>query len=187
MPVQTTPGTTLTTTECAVLGLLTRRPMSGYDLKKAIEGSVGYFWDSAKSQIYAVLPRLVEQGYATSRIVPQSPRPDKEVYRITRRGRRALTEWIERTPTLPAPARNPLLLKIFFGEHSSPEVLLEQVRERRREAEQLKEELAAIEETAGGEHDFYPALTREYGRQYADAIIRWATKAERKLARRSGT
>ena len=42
MPVQTK-AETLTTTECAVLGLLTRRAMSGYDLKRAIETSVGYF------------------------------------------------------------------------------------------------------------------------------------------------
>ena len=71
----------LTTTEVAVLGLLTRCPMSGYDLKKEIEGSVGYFWGPAKSQIYAVLPRLVEAGFATSRRIAQSQRPDKQVYR----------------------------------------------------------------------------------------------------------
>lgn len=177
---------TLATTECAVLGLLARGPMSGYDLKKAIERSVGYFWGPAKSQIYAVLPRLVEAGYATSRRVTQSQRPDKKVYRITPRGRQAVTEWIERSPGPPSPDRNPLLLKIFFGDLSSPEVLLEQIRERRREAEQLKDELDAIEEkTAAGSQDFYPALTRKYGYRYADAIIRWAAAAERDLMRRS--
>jgi PadR family transcriptional regulator AphA len=187
MPVQTKTAV-LTTTECAVLGLLSRGPMSGYDLKKAVEGSVGYFWAPAKSQIYAVLPRLVEAGYATSRKVPQSRRPDKEVYRITRRGRKALREWIEETPTQIAPDRSPLLVKLFFGEHASAEVLLEQVRERRAEMEELISALDAIEEhTDCGEHDFFPRLTRRYGRLYAEAITRWADESERDLLARIGS
>ena len=33
----------LTTTEAALLGLLRKGPMSGYDLRKDVERSVGYF------------------------------------------------------------------------------------------------------------------------------------------------
>jgi len=184
MPVETKTST-LTTTECAVLGLLARGPKSGYDLKKAIDRSVGYFWGPAKSQIYAVLPSLVEAGYATSRTVAQERRPDKEVYRITARGRAALRRWVEEAPASPTPDRNPLLLKIFFGEHASPEILLEQVRARRAEMEQLKDELNAIEEQArDGTHDFFPQLTRMYGRRYAEAIIGWADDVERKFEQR---
>ena len=184
MPVETKEST-LTTTECAVLGLLARGPKSGYDLKKAIDGSVGYFWGPAKSQIYAVLPSIVEAGYATSRTVAQARRPDKEVYRVTARGRAALRRWVEEAPVSPTPDRNPLLLKIFFGEHASAEILLEQVRARRVEMEQLKDELDAIDERAsGGSHDFFPELTRMYGRRYAEAIIGWADDVERKLEQR---
>jgi PadR family transcriptional regulator AphA len=175
----------LTTTECAVLGLLTRRAMSGYDLKKAIETSVGYFWGPAKSQIYAVLPRLVEAGYATSKKVAQSHRPDKQVYRITARGRKVFKEWIDEPPSPPQPNRNPLLLKLYFGDLSSPEKLAEHVHERRAAAEQLKAELTAFD---AGPHDpqldFYANLTRRYGHVFADAIIRWADETLGELARR---
>ncbi|MGH2921988.1 MAG: PadR family transcriptional regulator [Gaiellaceae bacterium] len=175
----------LTATEAAVLGLLTRGPMSGYDLKKRAESSVGYFWDPAKSQIYAVLPRLVEAGFATRRKVAQEQRPDKQVYRITSRGREALKDWIELTPPPPDPARNPLLLKVFFGDLADPETVLEQVRERRREAEQLKAELAELEAgRTGTKSDLFPSLTRSYGRHYADAVIRWARDVERELGTR---
>ena len=184
MPVKTR-SATLTATEVAVLGLLTSGPMSGYDLKKRAEGSVGYFWDPAKSQIYAVLPRLVEAGYATSRKVAQQQRPDKQVYRITAGGREALRRWIELTPAPPDPARNPLLLKVFFGELADTAAVLEQVRARRREAEQLKAELQEIDERcAGAEGDLFPSLTRRYGHHYADAIIRWAKEVERELGGR---
>jgi PadR family transcriptional regulator, regulatory protein AphA len=183
MPVGTT-ASTLTATEVAVLGLLMSGPSSGYALKKQAEGSVGYFWDPAKSQIYAVLPRLVAAGYATSRKVAQEQRPDKQVYRITARGKQALRDWIELTPPPPDPARNPLLLKVFFGDLADPEAVLDQVRARRKEAEQLKAELDEIDARCEGkEGDLYASLTRRYGRHYADAIIRWADEVERKLGR----
>jgi PadR family transcriptional regulator AphA len=181
MPVKTS-ASTLTATEVAVLGLLTSGPKSGYDLKKQAEGSVGYFWDPAKSQIYAVLPRLVEAGHATSRTVTQEQRPDKQVYRITARGRQALREWIELTPPPTDPARNPLLLKVFFGDLADPQAVLDQVRVRRTEAEQLKAHLDEIDSRCEGKKDdLYPSLTRRYGHYYADAIIRWADEVERKL------
>ena len=103
MVAKTNRKTALTTTEAAVLGVLTWGPMSGYDLKKAIDSSVGYFWGPAKSGIYALLPRLAESGLATSRQIAQSGRPDKRVYRITARGRAALRTWIRTHPPLPIP------------------------------------------------------------------------------------
>ena len=56
----------LTATEAALLGLLRKGPMSGYDLRKDVERSVGYFWAPAKTQIYATLPRLVESGFCAT-------------------------------------------------------------------------------------------------------------------------
>jgi DNA-binding PadR family transcriptional regulator len=172
----------LTTTEAAILGVLTIDAMSGYDLKKAIDASVGYFWGPAKSGIYAVLPRLVASGLATSREVAQSGRPDKRVYRITAAGRRALRSWIAETPAPPDPDRNPLLLKLFFGSLAAPEVLAEQIRERRVEAERLDQALDEFDREADPD-DLYGSLTREWGHEYARAVGRWARKAEAALAR----
>src|SRR5690348_15812007 len=127
----------LTATEASILGLLTDGELAGYDLVKAIAGSVGYLWAPAKSQLYSVLPRLVESGLASARVVRQSSRPDKQLYRITDAGRAALRDWINtRAPT--EPDRNPLLLQLFFGDNGDPAALLEHVRARRRELEELE-------------------------------------------------
>lgn len=93
---------TLTTTEAALLGLLADGELSGYDLKRLVERSVGYFWRPARSQIYAVLPRLVERGLARRRAVAQAMRPDKQVYRITPAGRGALRTWLDAAPLDPS-------------------------------------------------------------------------------------
>ena len=170
----------LTATEYAVLGLLTRGEKSGYDLRKAAEGSVGYFWTPAKSRIYAILPRLVEAGLVRRRDVAQSGRPDKQLYRLTPKGEEALRHWVGQADLEPETSRNTLLVKVFFGDLAEPEQMLEQIRQRRGEVEQLKAELEAIE--ARGRDDLYPHLTRLYGLEYAKAIIRWAKAAERELS-----
>jgi PadR family transcriptional regulator, regulatory protein AphA len=172
----------LTTTEAAILGVLTGGAMSGYDLKKAIDTSVGYFWGPARSGIYAVLPRLVASGFATSREVAQSGRPDKRIYRITAAGRKALRSWIEDTPAPPDPDRNPLLIKLFFGALTSPDVLSAQIRQRREEAERLDRALHQFDREADPD-ELYGALTRDWGHEYSRAVERWARKAEAALAR----
>jgi PadR family transcriptional regulator AphA len=69
IPVQTT---TLTTTEAVALGVLAEGERSGYDLLKRVEASVGHIWSPAKSQLYAILPRLVDAGLARRRTVRRS-------------------------------------------------------------------------------------------------------------------
>jgi DNA-binding PadR family transcriptional regulator len=165
-----------------VLGLLASGEQSGYDLKRRIERSVGYFWAPARSQIYAVLPRLVDAGLVRRREVKQSRRPDKQLYRITKGGREALRAWLA-VPIDPEPGHTVLLLKLFFGEHGDFDSMLDHVRARRRDAEQLKKELIEIEaRTPKTPEDRFPALTRRYGLEYADALIRWADWAERNLS-----
>ena len=59
---------------------------SGYDLLKLTSKAIGHIWTPAKSQLYAVLPRLARDGLAERRQVVQSTRPDKQLYRITTDG-----------------------------------------------------------------------------------------------------
>jgi DNA-binding PadR family transcriptional regulator len=170
----------LTTTEAALLGLLAASEASGYDLKKAVESSVGYFWLPAKSQIYAVLPRLVADGLATRRAVAQPHRPDKHVYRISAQGRAALEDWLEE-PAGEDSGR--LLLKVFFGSLVDPDVVLRHVTEWRGRMEQLRDDLERMEAEAGDRpKNPYSALTRAYGLEYAHAVIRWTKGVERRLA-----
>ena len=96
----------------AVLGLLSREELSGYDLKRWMERPLGYFWSARHSQIYPELARLEEDGFVTHRVVEQSGRPDKKVYRITAEGREALKEWVIEPPAS-RPVRDELTLKAY--------------------------------------------------------------------------
>jgi DNA-binding PadR family transcriptional regulator len=167
--------TTLTTTEAVVLGLLAERERSGYDLLKRAEGSVAHMWAPAKSQLYAVLPRLVEAGLARRRTVRQSGRPDKRVYRLTPAGRDAVRHWLE---TAPPKSWDELLLRVFFAELGSREALLRQLEDYAEVQRGFLEEYEAIRPATP-----YGALTLEYGLELMPARLAWIERAIRELSR----
>ena len=94
------------------MGLLSREELSGYDLKRWMERPLGYFWSAKHSQIYPELARLEGEGFVTHRVVEQSGKPDKKVYRITPAGLVALGEWVVRLPES-RPVRDELTLKAY--------------------------------------------------------------------------
>jgi DNA-binding PadR family transcriptional regulator len=96
----------------AILGLLAREELSGYDLAGRMRARAGHFWEARHSQIYPELARLEEGGLVTHRVVEQQDRPDKKVYEITPAGLDALKEWVTEPPT-PRLARDELVLKAY--------------------------------------------------------------------------
>jgi DNA-binding PadR family transcriptional regulator len=177
---------TLSTTELSVLGLLTAfGEHSGYDLKKHAEAGVGYVWTAAKSQIYAVLPRLVEGGYATARRVEQSSRPDKQVYRITAKGEETFRAWLEEPVEERPDARSTFLLKIFFGRHMSREALVAHLERKREGATSYLAEYREIEERIRDEESsYFGYVTLRWGIAQAEAWIHWADEILRELEQR---
>jgi DNA-binding PadR family transcriptional regulator len=163
--------------------MLAGKERSGYDLLKAIERSVGFFWTPSKSQLYALLPKLVERGLLEARRIEQDKRPDKTVYRITKAGRAALREGLEQAS--PAVDRNPFELRVFFGEHMRPgavRAMIEARRDRQRAHLAILEE---IERDPGVVADTYPYLTLLAGKENAKAAIRWAEQALQILEERA--
>jgi DNA-binding PadR family transcriptional regulator len=173
---------TLTTTEAAVLALLAiEGERSGYDLAKQVARAIGHVWSPARSQLYAVLPRLVRDGLASSRRVAQTTRPDKQLYRITREGRRTLAAWFE---TVEPGARDTVLLKVFLGKLTTPEVLLEHLDQFRADVEDRLAVLREIEPTNTNRgHDWFHRHLLRYGIERAEHELRWADDVARALRR----
>jgi DNA-binding PadR family transcriptional regulator len=167
-----------TTTESALLGLLALEgEQSPYDLLKIVEGSVGFFFAPARSHVYDVLPRIERLGWAASRAIAQSGRPDKRVYRITRSGRKVLRDWVEGPDPGPED-RNVVLLKIYFGALVDPSVTVERLEAllaRARGRHQLFLEMDA--RNLGNTAEFFPLLTLRHGIEQSAATVRWAEEA----------
>jgi DNA-binding PadR family transcriptional regulator len=96
----------------AILACLTERPMTGYELAKTFDASIGFFWKADHQQIYRELSRLRDRGHVQGREVVQSGKPNKLVYTLTPEGRAALRHWAAR-PSSPASMKDDLLVRLY--------------------------------------------------------------------------
>jgi DNA-binding PadR family transcriptional regulator len=96
----------------AILVCLTERPMTGYELAKTFDTSIGFFWRADHQQIYRELARLRDRGHVRGREVVQSGKPNKLVYTLTSEGRAALKQWATR-PSSPSSIKDDLLVRLY--------------------------------------------------------------------------
>lgn len=96
----------------AILVCLTEKPMSGYDLAKNFDASVGFFWRASHQQIYRELAKLRTRGLVQSEEISQSGKPNRIVHTITDEGRAVVRQWSLKQPRMPA-IKDDLLLKFY--------------------------------------------------------------------------
>jgi DNA-binding PadR family transcriptional regulator len=101
-------------TKFAVLGLLSWKPMSGYDIKKLVDVGLSHFWNENYGQIYPTLESLVKEGLATRKEDRTSSKRKRFVYTITRKGQQVFRDWLAE-PTGSPIVRNELQLKFFLS------------------------------------------------------------------------
>jgi PadR family transcriptional regulator, regulatory protein AphA len=171
---------TLTPSSYAVLGFLARQPGSGYELGTRAASSVDQFWPLTRTHIYGELAKLEALGFVTGVEVEQQHLPDKRVYSLTREGERVLQAWLaDPDPGTPRP-RQPMLVKLYFGEHLSvaqARTLLvryrEQARERRdRYAADVAADTAALAADPESPRRFGRAAAL-FGLRRAEADLIW--------------
>jgi DNA-binding PadR family transcriptional regulator len=166
--------------EQAILGFLSYRPFSGYDLKKIFDTSVQHFWPADQSQIYRTLNRLTENGWATMERVEQENRPDRKVYHITAVGRDALRDWLV-GPVPVGDHRSAALIQVFFAGQLPDEDVLgmferaaASVREGLKQYDEIPENMEAYSEYVESRREFYFwMLTLEAGKTMARANLGW--------------
>jgi DNA-binding PadR family transcriptional regulator len=85
----------------AILGLLSWKPSTGYELKKIFEESSTMYWSGNNNQIYKSLIQLLKEGLVTNEIQHQESSPSKKIYTITEEGLAELKEWVLSNPEPP--------------------------------------------------------------------------------------
>jgi len=79
----------MATIDLIVLGMLTREPMSAYDIQKQVEYRQVSRWVKVSTpSIYKKVLQLEEKGYIVSRTVKEGKMPEKAVYTLTESGRK---------------------------------------------------------------------------------------------------
>ena len=98
-----------------VLGYLSWRPMTGYDIKKLIADSETLPWTANNNQIYQALVELHKAEWATKSIEEGIGAPNRHVYTITDAGLQALREWVVSEPEAPL-TKKPLLHQLMWAD-----------------------------------------------------------------------
>ena len=183
----------------ALLGLLSHRPMTGYDLKKILDHPMGFFWSAQMSQIYRELNKLEKKRLVKSEVESQEKRPARKVYQLTKEGKESFLNWLNRFPNqLSEDTRSRLLMRIFFSSRIKLDELAFEIKRYKKEKEERLRYLNKVEqwikdysrENKFKEDVFYWSLIvkKEYkniaaGTEWADECLQLIEQKKRKEKR----
>lgn len=133
--------------ELAILGFLSERPRTGYELKnRCFTGPVSNFWTADQAQIYRTLERLRRDGLVSATRRRQAGRPDRRTFEITASGEAALERLAGDSGSLP-PNRDPSLLQLYFSAALDDETLVRVLSSHRDEHQSRLERLRSHSST----------------------------------------
>ena len=165
-----------------ILGLLNYGDMTGYEIMLVFRDSLSYFWPAQTSQIYREQQTLKKNGWVTDQNIPQTGKPDKNLFSITEDGKQELTRWL--TEDRPVPEKNSLLMQTFFRGELTPEENIAFFRQLGKSCEDFLENAGkptgnvALYQAAVGDprKSLYWQMTIEYGVLYAQMLRTWTER-----------
>jgi DNA-binding PadR family transcriptional regulator len=99
----------------AILGFLSWKPFTGYELKKFFSDALTFHWSGNNNQIYGTLIELHKSEAVSIEVQQQEKYPARKVYTITEKGRSELRAWLLSEPELPV-LRNPAHIQLAWAE-----------------------------------------------------------------------
>ena len=141
-----------------VLGFIAELgPSTPYDLKRAVARSIAYFWAFPHSQLYVEPERLAKLGLLSEEQEEHGRR--RRLFSITDAGRDALREWLEAPSNQQTETRDLGLLKLYFGDLTTPE-----------RVRQMAEEQIALHKERLAEYDAFAADMARYEKLHLHQI-----------------
>ncbi len=169
--------------DMVILGLLSHEDLSGYDIKKRIDGAISFFWKGSFGNIYPALKDM-ESGTLITKSDTSVGGREKNTYHITKAGKEALKNWLQEEQ-VSNELKYETLLKLFFGGADSKsvsirniEILEEQIKA---DLILLKSYCDTLEKLMDDEDHVYYYLTASFGVDTYEAYLKWCDKAKKML------
>jgi PadR family transcriptional regulator AphA len=171
----------LSSTAHVILGMVRRKPRSGYEIKAAVDESTRFFWAASYGQIYPELKRLAKAGLVEGIDAPRGDRK-RTVYKITEGGEAELKDWLRQPPET-AEMREEGLLKLFFAGVLKPAEAAETLHTMRRMRLGLVERLRSLEQQKAEleAKDPYPLIVLRAGIEFNEWFAGWCERTESEL------
>ena len=169
--------------DIVILGLLSHEDLSGYDIKKRIDGAISFFWKGSFGNIYPALKDMENSGMIIKNDSSVGGR-EKLTYHITDAGEKVLKNWL-RDEQASNELRYETLLKLFFGGADSKAVAVRNIEVFEKQIENdlkiLKLYCQNLENHLETEDHRYYYLTASFGVDTYGAYLKWCEKAKRML------
>ncbi len=173
--------------DMVILGLLSHEDLTGYDIKKRIDGAVSFFWKGSFGNIYPALKEMESNGLIEKSDTSIGGR-ERITYHIAKRGKEQLNKWLNEEQASNE-LRYETLLKLFFGGAQEPETSLRNIE---MFEEKIKRDLMTLrgysdilgKNLDNGDHLYY-YLTVTFGIDTYEAYLKWCNKAKRIIKQNS--
>ena len=169
----------LSATAYVILGMVSKEPRSGYEIKAVVDNSTRFFWAASYGQIYPELKRLAEAGLVVGSDAPTGGRR-RTVYEITADGEEELKAWLRQPPST-YEMREEGLLKLFFANVLPAEEAVEIVRAMRAHRRAANAQLRAMEPVAEAKEDPFPLAVLRGGIEFTDWFADWCERMEAEI------
>lgn len=163
-------------TKFSILGLLTIKPLSGYDIKRLINNTISHFWSESNGQLYPTLNQLIKDNLIVVSENISNKKTKSIIYAITLQGRQELQKWML-SQDEKSLHRDENLLKLFFGKNISTTECIQRLKNREKK---LKENLLVYESIvnnlqskSSSPHYVFWLLAVNNGISSAKAEIKW--------------
>lgn len=173
----------------AILGLLSYKPQTGYEIKTNFNQSIRYLWNSDQTQIYRTLSEIAKEGLASSKTIQQDGKPNKKIYKLTKAGNDELQKWLS-APLQSSNQRNTELLQVFFsGQIPDEQYILNNLKRLHSNIESKLSELSSLENNSelfnpknnSKKTYFFFKATLELGIRDAKMNLEWINEMIKKI------
>lgn len=173
--------------EISLLGFLDEKPMHGYELHRKVADLKGFgiVWQLKIGKLYAMLNKLHENQLVLVENYQEGNRPVRNEYLITKKGEKALIDWLERPVLHGRDFRHFFMLKLFFSLNRNKGNTLKLINIQQNECETWKKRfnrnLSSIANESNGSMSFQE-LVHKYRLAQVETDLDWLSWTARKIS-----
>ena len=170
--------------DVVILGLLAHEDLTGYDIKKRIDGAISFFWKGSFGSIYPALSDMEKQGLVKRKKSDSTSGREKIVYQITTKGKDTLKSWLNEEKVT-NDLKYETLLKMYFGGSEDRGVTIRNIEifeeEINGNLDVLNIDKENLEKVLDQKDHIHFYLTAMFGIEAYEAYLRWCNKAKKIL------
>lgn len=181
---------TTSTTGRALLGLLSIRSWTAYELTRQMRRALRWAWPRSEANLYSEVKRLVPLGLAEA-VEEEGAGRTRTRYAVTDAGRGEVATWLHSHPPAPPQLEFEALLRVFLADRAPASELTATIAETRQQlVEQVEEAVVILEEYASAppypERAHLNVLFIHFYAGHIRHMLEWCDEVEAEMATWSG-